>query len=109
MDRDVLIGKISKDVQTMQKVEILTALRKLGDQLSAEEMEFLTKHNSAAMDEFEAITSDLSKSAMLACHPFLCPLSFFAKYRVLKCSSNCPLLLVHLVLLLALPLLMLIN
>lgn len=33
MERDVLIGKISKDVQTDQKLEILTALRKLGDQV----------------------------------------------------------------------------
>jgi len=33
MERDVIIGKISKDVQTDQKVEILTALRKLGDQV----------------------------------------------------------------------------
>jgi len=30
-------------------------------QLSAEEMDFLTKHSSAAMDEFEKVTSDLGE------------------------------------------------
>ncbi len=33
MERDVKIGKISKEQQTEQKVEILTALRKLGEQV----------------------------------------------------------------------------
>ena len=33
MDRDVKIGKITKDQQTEQKVEILAALRKLGEQV----------------------------------------------------------------------------
>lgn len=35
-------------------------------QLSAEEMDFLTKNNSAAMDEFEKVTSDLSTKAVIA-------------------------------------------
>ena len=33
MDRDVKIGKISEEQRVEQKVEILTALRKLGDQV----------------------------------------------------------------------------
>jgi hypothetical protein len=33
MDRDVMVGKLSKDVYTQQKVEILTALRKLGEKV----------------------------------------------------------------------------
>lgn len=34
MEKEVAIGKISKSAQTEQKVEILTALRKLGEQVS---------------------------------------------------------------------------
>lgn len=33
MDRDVMVGKLSRDVFTQQKVEILTALRKLGEKV----------------------------------------------------------------------------
>lgn len=31
MDRDVIVGKLSRDVYMQQKMEILTALRKLGE------------------------------------------------------------------------------
>lgn len=34
MDRDVMVGKISRDVHTQQKLEILTALRKLGEKVT---------------------------------------------------------------------------
>lgn len=34
MDRDVIVGKLSRDVYTQQKVEILSALRKLGEKVS---------------------------------------------------------------------------
>lgn len=33
MDRDVIVGKLSRDVYTQQKMEILTALRKLGEKV----------------------------------------------------------------------------
>ena len=33
MDRDVMVGKLSRDVYVQQKVEILTALRKLGEKV----------------------------------------------------------------------------
>ncbi len=33
MDRDVMVGKLPRDVYTQQKVEILTALRKLGEKV----------------------------------------------------------------------------
>lgn len=33
MDRDVMVGKLSRDVYTQQKMEILTALRKLGEKV----------------------------------------------------------------------------
>ncbi|XDV46173.1 hypothetical protein PO909_014110 [Leuciscus waleckii] len=37
MDRDVMVGKLPRDVYTQQKVEILTALRKLGEKLTTED------------------------------------------------------------------------
>uniref|UniRef100_A0A3P9IVT8 Leucine zipper and CTNNBIP1 domain containing n=1 Tax=Oryzias latipes TaxID=8090 RepID=A0A3P9IVT8_ORYLA len=33
MDRDLMVGKLSRDVHTQQKMEILTALRKLGEKV----------------------------------------------------------------------------
>lgn len=34
MDRDVMVGKLLRDVYTQQKMEILTALRKLGEKVT---------------------------------------------------------------------------
>ena len=34
MDRDLMVGKLERDLYTQQKVEILTALRKLGEKVS---------------------------------------------------------------------------
>lgn len=34
MDRDVMVGKLSRDVYTQQKMEILTALKKLGEKVT---------------------------------------------------------------------------
>lgn len=33
MDRDVMVGQLPRNVYTLQKVEILTALRKLGEKV----------------------------------------------------------------------------
>ncbi|XP_037586688.1 protein LZIC [Cebus imitator] len=33
MDRDLMVGKLERDLYTQQKVEILTALRKLGEKV----------------------------------------------------------------------------
>eukprot|EP00051_Salpingoeca_urceolata_P009598 m.116344 g.116344 ORF g.116344 m.116344 type:complete len:190 (+) comp16376_c0_seq5:1334-1903(+) len=65
MERDVKIGKISSEQQTEQKVEILTALRKLGEQLNPEEVQFLAQHGSAALDEFEKVSDSLAGSGVL--------------------------------------------
>lgn len=34
MDRDVMVGKLSRDEYTQQKMEVLTALRKLGEKVN---------------------------------------------------------------------------
>lgn len=41
MDRDVMVGKLSRAVYTQQKMEILTALRKLGEKVSNSHMHLL--------------------------------------------------------------------
>ncbi|XP_062871371.1 protein LZIC [Trichomycterus rosablanca] len=59
MDRDVMVGKLPKDVYTQQKVEILTALRKLGEKLTSEDEAFLTANVSSTLSQFEKVTANL--------------------------------------------------
>ncbi|TRY82514.1 hypothetical protein DNTS_013828 [Danionella cerebrum] len=59
MDRDVMVGKLPRDVFTLQKVEILTALRKLGEKLTAEDEAFLAANASATLSHFEKVTAGL--------------------------------------------------
>ncbi|XP_043919075.1 protein LZIC [Protopterus annectens] len=59
MDRDVMVGKLPKDVYTQQKVEILTALRKLGEKLSPEDESFLATNATSTLSEFEKVARDL--------------------------------------------------
>lgn len=59
MDRDVMVGKLPKDVYTQQKVEILTALRKLGEKLSPEDEAFLATNATATLSQFEKVDRDL--------------------------------------------------
>ena len=47
LDAQVKIGKITEDQRLEQVVEILTAIRKLGGKISAEEAEMLATHGSA--------------------------------------------------------------
>uniref|UniRef100_A0A8C2JLA1 Leucine zipper and CTNNBIP1 domain containing n=1 Tax=Cyprinus carpio TaxID=7962 RepID=A0A8C2JLA1_CYPCA len=47
LDCDVMVGKLPRDVYTQQKVEILTALRKLGEKLITEDEAFLAANASA--------------------------------------------------------------
>lgn len=60
MQRDVKVGKLSQDVYTQQAVEILAALRKLGEKLSPVELDFLTTNSSAALSAFEKVSHDQS-------------------------------------------------
>ncbi|XP_057175963.1 protein LZIC [Triplophysa rosa] len=59
MDRDVMVGKLPRDVYTQQKVEILTALRKLGEKLTPEDEAFLSVNASAKLSQFEKVTASL--------------------------------------------------
>ncbi|XP_039611434.1 protein LZIC isoform X1 [Polypterus senegalus] len=59
MDRDVMVGKLPRDTYTQQKVEILTALRKLGEKLTTEDESFLAANASAILSHFEKVSGDL--------------------------------------------------
>ncbi|KAH0502180.1 Protein LZIC [Microtus ochrogaster] len=59
MDRDLMVGKLERDLYTQQKVEILTALRKLGEKLTDDEEAFLTANAGAALSQFEKVSTDL--------------------------------------------------
>ncbi|XP_066547450.1 protein LZIC [Amia ocellicauda] len=57
MDRDVMVGKLPRDVYTQQKVEILMALRKLGEKLTVEDESFLSANASATLSQFEKVSA----------------------------------------------------
>ncbi|KAM6108949.1 protein LZIC isoform 2-T2 [Pterocles gutturalis] len=59
MDRDLMVGKLERDLYTQQKVEILTALRKLGEKLTPEEEMFLSANAGAALSQFERVSTGL--------------------------------------------------
>lgn len=57
--RDEKVGKLSGDVSTQQSVEILTALKKLGESLTPEEESYLQSNSSASLKQFEQVSGDL--------------------------------------------------
>uniref|UniRef100_UPI00398E6488 protein LZIC isoform X1 n=1 Tax=Pristiophorus japonicus TaxID=55135 RepID=UPI00398E6488 len=59
MERDVIVGKLPRDVYTQQKVEVLTALRKLEEKLSPEGEAFLSANATATLSQFEKVSRDL--------------------------------------------------
>lgn len=60
LERDAKIGKLAPDVLNQQKLEILFALKKLGDDLNPAEMNFLQHHSTASMREFEQVSNETS-------------------------------------------------
>ncbi|KAB1269000.1 Protein LZIC [Camelus dromedarius] len=59
MDRDLMVGKLERDLYTQQKVEILTALGKLGEKLTADDEAFLSANAGAILSQFEKVPTDL--------------------------------------------------
>ncbi|CAG2162735.1 unnamed protein product [Oppiella nova] len=66
IERDSKIGKLSFEVYVQQKVEILIALRKLGDDLQPDELNFLQNNASDALKEFERVTDEQIKNEVIA-------------------------------------------
>ena len=60
LDAKVAIGEITEDARNGQVVEILTAIRKLGGKISAEESAFLESNGSDELNQFEAVSSSLA-------------------------------------------------
>jgi len=59
----VKLGKVTKEAYTSQAVEILTALKKLGEKLTDDEEAFLQENKSKTMAEFESVDNDMGKAA----------------------------------------------
>ncbi|KFW83741.1 Protein LZIC, partial [Phalacrocorax carbo] len=59
MDRDLMVGKLGRDLYTQQKLEILTALRKLGEKLTPDDEVFLSANAGTALSQFERVSTDL--------------------------------------------------
>lgn len=56
VQRDKRLGKLDKQLATEQELEVLAALRRLGDPLSAEEQAFLQSNMTAALAAFETVS-----------------------------------------------------
>ncbi|KFM79575.1 Protein LZIC, partial [Stegodyphus mimosarum] len=70
LERDAKIGKLSKDIVYQQKVEILFALKKLGEDLSPAEIDFLQHHSTASMREFERVSNEGVRIPVFTCRHF---------------------------------------
>lgn len=62
IERDVKIGKMVGTMFIQQKMEILTALKKLGEELDPSEDHFLRCHSTKSLKEFEKVSSELKIS-----------------------------------------------
>lgn len=65
VQRDQKVGKLSREAAVGLAVEILTALRKLGEELSPEEHEFLNQNSSSSLKQFQQVTTNLGESLYL--------------------------------------------
>ncbi|XP_046636295.1 protein LZIC-like [Daphnia pulicaria] len=67
IQRDLKLGKLSSQAAQTQQVEVLGALKGLGEILSTEEANILEKTNSASLQQFIKVSTDPeSKSKLLA-------------------------------------------
>ncbi|XP_013384806.1 protein LZIC-like [Lingula anatina] len=60
LDRDAKIGKLSTEQATSQSVEILTALKKLGESLTPTEEAYLQSNSSASLKQFEKVSGTIA-------------------------------------------------
>jgi len=60
VQRDRKLGKVSPAAGELQMLEILTALRRLGDTLSREEASFLEANMTESLAAFEAVCAQPS-------------------------------------------------
>ena len=60
-----------RDVATQQTVEILTALKKLGEVLTPAEEAYLQTHSSSSLRAFEEVSSDIGEKSLFEGKTFL--------------------------------------
>lgn len=65
MQRDVSLGKLTNASYCQQGVEILTALKKLGETLTPTEVEFMQKNSNEALSKFEKVTDNVGSDKVL--------------------------------------------
>lgn len=59
LDQSVKLRKITPEAYNDQRVEVLSALRKLGEKLDASEVQFLEQHMTSAMRDFEEANNEI--------------------------------------------------
>ena len=59
LQRDLKLGKVSKEHFTQQTIEVLTALQRLGEQLSSQEEQFLRTNMTENMRHFAELSNDV--------------------------------------------------
>jgi len=62
IERDFKIGKLSSGNYLLQKQEILSTLKKLGDKLNPGEETFLSNHGNSTLHDFEAIDDEANSA-----------------------------------------------
>ncbi|KAJ8021912.1 Protein LZIC [Holothuria leucospilota] len=65
LQRDFKVGKLSEETYTQQAVEILTALKKLGEKLIPSEESFLASNTNQALTDFEKVSADIGGDKLL--------------------------------------------
>ena len=63
LQRNVKLGKLTREAVTPQAVEILMALDRLGEELSPSERNFLTQHGSEVMSQFSTAHAGVGSGA----------------------------------------------
>ena len=62
LDQSLKLRKISPDVYEAQRIEVLTALQRLGESLSAQEEQQLAAHTNRAMKDFARANNEIAQS-----------------------------------------------
>nr|CAB3263580.1 protein LZIC-like [Phallusia mammillata] len=55
IERDYKVGKLPQDLYVQQKLEILVAVKKLGEELSYEEQSFVAQNSKTSMRNFQEV------------------------------------------------------
>eukprot|EP00004_Rigifila_ramosa_P012947 TRINITY_DN2845_c0_g1_i1.p2 TRINITY_DN2845_c0_g1~~TRINITY_DN2845_c0_g1_i1.p2 ORF type:complete len:129 (+),score=38.32 TRINITY_DN2845_c0_g1_i1:240-626(+) len=66
LQRDLKLGRLSEETYKQQSVEIIAALKKLGEKLSAEEASYLAANMSADMQAFESTDNAIGGGKLLS-------------------------------------------